>query len=195
MRAYGERVKEGFLSFCWGQVGVVEYVWCAYNSLVVILPPVTSSSVQGVMCLYGKSADGVIKQLSHSSPVVFASLFQLRKQPSKQDWTIQWPCRKAGKENSPGVPPGTDPVDPHPPLPEPRGPVRMRQHYCTPAPPWEPPVYTHVDRLTVDAYPGLYPLPAGVRAPVPAPIAPGSMRSPTAPQHRHHRDPAGTRRP
>ncbi|NXM32068.1 KSR2 Kinase, partial [Oxyruncus cristatus] len=92
---------------------------------------------------------------------------------SKQDWTIQWPTTEPGKENSPGcqAEPGqwarthlsqSPKVQP-----------KCGQHHCHGGSPHAP-LYTHVDRLTVDAHPGLCP-----------PLESGHRSLPPSPRQRH----------
>ncbi|TRZ20958.1 hypothetical protein HGM15179_006139 [Zosterops borbonicus] len=87
---------------------------------------------------------------------------------SKQDWTIQWPSTEPGKENSPGCP-----AEPGPwgrTHPSPKAPPKCGQHHCHGGPASLGPVYTHVDRLTVEPPPGLCPpLEAGPRSLPPSP--------------------------
>ncbi|NXG18486.1 KSR2 Kinase, partial [Grallaria varia] len=92
---------------------------------------------------------------------------------SKQDWTIQWPTTEPGKENSPGcqVEPGqwgrthlsqSPKVQP-----------KCGQHHCHAGSPHGP-LYTHVDRLTVEGHPGLCP-----------PLESGHRSLPPSPRQRH----------
>ncbi|NXF08541.1 KSR2 Kinase, partial [Smithornis capensis] len=92
---------------------------------------------------------------------------------SKQDWTIQWPATEPGKENSPGcqVEPGqwsrthlsqSPKVQP-----------KCGQHHCHMGSPHGP-LYTHVDRLTVEGHPGLCP-----------PLESGHRSLPPSPRQRH----------
>ncbi|NXL97147.1 KSR2 Kinase, partial [Tyrannus savana] len=92
---------------------------------------------------------------------------------SKQDWTIQWPTTEPGKENSPGcqAEPGqwarthlsqSPKVQP-----------KCGQHHCHGGSPHAP-LYTHVDRLTVEAHPGLCP-----------PLESGHRSLPPSPRQRH----------
>lgn len=99
---------------------------------------------------------------------------------------------RAGQQ--PCVPPRVQPVDPHPPLPEPQGPVQMypallsRQPYAR-DPCVHPRGQTHRGCL-----PELVPAAApGIRPPLPAPVTPAAARSPhpaSHPEYRHHRDPS-----
>ncbi|XP_034872984.1 kinase suppressor of Ras 2 [Mirounga leonina] len=95
---------------------------------------------------------------------------------SKQDWTIQWPTTETGKENNPVCPPEPSPwVRTH--LSQsPRVQTKCIQHYSHAGPSPGAPVYTHVDRLTVDAYPGLCP---------PPPLESGHRSLPPSPRQRH----------
>ncbi|XP_076208987.1 kinase suppressor of Ras 2 isoform X3 [Aptenodytes patagonicus] len=92
---------------------------------------------------------------------------------SKQDWTIQWPTTEPGKENSPGcqLEPGqwgrthlsqSPKVQP-----------KCGQHHCHAGSPHGP-MYTHVDRLTVEGHPGLCP-----------PVESGHRSLPPSPRQRH----------
>ncbi|NXP47858.1 KSR2 Kinase, partial [Heliornis fulica] len=92
---------------------------------------------------------------------------------SKQDWTIQWPTTEPGKENSPGcqLEPGqwgrthlsqSPKVQP-----------KCGQHHCHVGSPHGP-MYTHVDRLTVEGHPGLCP-----------PVESGHRSLPPSPRQRH----------
>ncbi|XP_073078445.1 kinase suppressor of Ras 2 isoform X1 [Manis javanica] len=95
---------------------------------------------------------------------------------SKQDWTIQWPTTETGKENNPVCPPEpTLWIRTH--LSQsPRVQSKCAQHYCHTSPTPGAPVYTHVDRLTVDSYPGLCP---------PLPLESGHRSLPPSPRQRH----------
>ncbi|XP_071880288.1 kinase suppressor of Ras 2 isoform X3 [Anas platyrhynchos] len=92
---------------------------------------------------------------------------------SKQDWTIQWPTAEPGKENQPGCPP--EPVQwirTH--LSQsPKPPPKCAQHHCH-AGSSHGPLYTHVDRLTVEGHPGLCP-----------PVESGHRSLPPSPRQRH----------
>ncbi|KAM6403953.1 kinase suppressor of Ras 2 [Rhynochetos jubatus] len=90
---------------------------------------------------------------------------------SKQDWTIQWPTTEPGKENSPGCQAGqwgrthlsqSPKVQP-----------KCGQHHCHAGSPHGP-MYTHVDRLTVEGHPGLCP-----------PVESGHRSLPPSPRQRH----------
>ncbi|NWR53398.1 KSR2 Kinase, partial [Regulus satrapa] len=90
---------------------------------------------------------------------------------SKQDWTIQWPSTEPGKENSPGCPPEPGPWGrTHP---SPKVQPKCGQHHCHAGSPHGP-MYTHVDRLTVEGHPGLCP-----------PLESGHRSLPPSPRQRH----------
>ncbi|NXO94902.1 KSR2 Kinase, partial [Certhia brachydactyla] len=90
---------------------------------------------------------------------------------SKQDWTIQWPSTEPGKENSPGCPPEPGPWGrTHP---SPKVQPKCGQHHCH-ASSSHGPMYTHVDRLTVEGHPGLCP-----------PLESGHRSLPPSPRQRH----------
>ncbi|XP_058387499.1 kinase suppressor of Ras 2 [Diceros bicornis minor] len=95
---------------------------------------------------------------------------------SKQDWTIQWPTTETGKENNPVCPPEPTPWIRTHLSQSPRVQSKCVQHYCHTSPTPGAPVYTHVDRLTVDAYPGLCP---------PLPLESGHRSLPPSPRQRH----------
>ncbi|XP_066187315.1 kinase suppressor of Ras 2 [Sylvia atricapilla] len=91
---------------------------------------------------------------------------------SKQDWTIQWPSTEPGKENSPGCP-----AEPGPwgrTHPSPKVQPKCGQHHCHAASASHGPMYTHVDRLTVEGHPGLCP-----------PLESGHRSLPPSPRQRH----------
>ncbi|XP_071428454.1 kinase suppressor of Ras 2 isoform X3 [Pithys albifrons albifrons] len=93
---------------------------------------------------------------------------------SKQDWTIQWPTTEPGKENSPA----SCPADPGPwgrthLSQSPKVPPKCGQHHCH-AGSSHGPLYTHVDRLTVEGHPGLCP-----------PLESGHRSLPPSPRQRH----------
>ncbi|NXC00120.1 KSR2 Kinase, partial [Orthonyx spaldingii] len=90
---------------------------------------------------------------------------------SKQDWTIQWPSTEPGKENSPGC--GAEPGPWGRTHPSPKAPPKCGQHHCHAGPALGP-VYSHVDRLTVEGPPGLCP-----------PLEPGHRSLPPSPRQRH----------
>ncbi|KAF0879764.1 KSR2 Kinase, partial [Crocuta crocuta] len=94
---------------------------------------------------------------------------------SKQDWTIQWPTTETGKENNPVCPPEPTPWIRTHLSQSPRVQTKCVQHYCHASPSAGAPVYTHVDRLTVDAYPGL----------CPPPLESGHRSLPPSPRQRH----------
>ncbi|XP_041575374.1 kinase suppressor of Ras 2 isoform X2 [Taeniopygia guttata] len=90
---------------------------------------------------------------------------------SKQDWTIQWPSTEPGKENSPGCPPEPGPWGrTHL---SPKIQPKCGQHHCH-AGTSHGPMYTHVDRLTVEGHPGLCP-----------PLESGHRSLPPSPRQRH----------
>ncbi|NXI84837.1 KSR2 Kinase, partial [Rhipidura dahli] len=90
---------------------------------------------------------------------------------SKQDWTIQWPSTEPGKENSPGCPPEPAPWGrTHL---SPKVQPKCGQHHCHASSPHGP-MYTHVDRLTVEGHPGLCP-----------PLESGHRSLPPSPRQRH----------
>ncbi|NXR49706.1 KSR2 Kinase, partial [Hippolais icterina] len=90
---------------------------------------------------------------------------------SKQDWTIQWPSTEPGKENSPGCPPEPGPWGrTHL---SPKVQPKCGQHHCH-AGSSHGPMYTHVDRLTVEGHPGLCP-----------PLESGHRSLPPSPRQRH----------
>ncbi|XP_029778768.1 LOW QUALITY PROTEIN: kinase suppressor of Ras 2 [Suricata suricatta] len=95
---------------------------------------------------------------------------------SKQDWTIQWPTTETGKENNPVCPPEPTPWIRTHLSQSPRVQTKCVQHYCHASPSPGAPVYTHVDRLTVDACPGLCP---------PPPLESGHRSLPPSPRQRH----------
>ncbi|XP_066055742.1 kinase suppressor of Ras 2 isoform X2 [Chamaea fasciata] len=91
---------------------------------------------------------------------------------SKQDWTIQWPSTEPGKENSPGCP-----AEPGPwgrTHASPKVQPKCGQHHCHAGSAPHGPVYTHVDRLTVEGHPGLCP-----------PLESGHRSLPPSPRQRH----------
>ncbi|KFO23793.1 Kinase suppressor of Ras 2 [Fukomys damarensis] len=98
---------------------------------------------------------------------------------SKQDWTIQWPTTETGKENNPVCPPEPTPWIRTHLSQSPRVQSKCVQHYCHTSPALGAPVYTHVDRLTVDPYPGLCPpLESGHRSLPPSPRQRHTVRTP-----------------
>ncbi|NWR02511.1 KSR2 Kinase, partial [Paradoxornis webbianus] len=91
---------------------------------------------------------------------------------SKQDWTIQWPSTEPGKENSPGCP-----AEPGPwgrTHLSPKVQPKCGQHHCHAGSAPHGPMYTHVDRLTVEGHPGLCP-----------PLESGHRSLPPSPRQRH----------
>ncbi|NXQ30282.1 KSR2 Kinase, partial [Alaudala cheleensis] len=90
---------------------------------------------------------------------------------SKQDWTIQWPSTEPGKENSPGC--AAEPGPWGRTHPSPKAQPKCGQHHCHAASSHGP-VYTHVDRLTVEGHPGLCP-----------PLESGHRSLPPSPRQRH----------
>ncbi|XP_042684916.1 LOW QUALITY PROTEIN: kinase suppressor of Ras 2 [Centrocercus urophasianus] len=87
---------------------------------------------------------------------------------SKQDWTIQWPTTEPGKENQPGCPQEAAPWSRTHLSASPKPPAKCAQHHC------HGPLYTHVDRLTVEGHPGLCP-----------PVESGHRSLPPSPRQRH----------
>ncbi|XP_042742141.1 kinase suppressor of Ras 2 isoform X2 [Lagopus leucura] len=87
---------------------------------------------------------------------------------SKQDWTIQWPTTEPGKENQPGCPQEPAPWSRTHLSASPKPPAKCAQHHC------HGPLYTHVDRLTVEGHPGLCP-----------PVESGHRSLPPSPRQRH----------
>ncbi|XP_048820234.1 kinase suppressor of Ras 2 isoform X3 [Lagopus muta] len=87
---------------------------------------------------------------------------------SKQDWTIQWPTTEPGKENQPGCPQEPAPWSRMHLSASPKPPAKCAQHHC------HGPLYTHVDRLTVEGHPGLCP-----------PVESGHRSLPPSPRQRH----------
>ncbi|KAM6051601.1 kinase suppressor of Ras 2 isoform 2-T2 [Theristicus caerulescens] len=92
---------------------------------------------------------------------------------SKQDWTIQWPTTEPGKENSPGCQPEPGPWGRTHLSQSPKVQPKCGQHHCHAALPHGP-MYTHVDRLTVEGHPGLCP-----------PVESGHRSLPPSPRQRH----------
>ncbi|XP_074966830.1 kinase suppressor of Ras 2 [Phalacrocorax aristotelis] len=92
---------------------------------------------------------------------------------SKQDWTIQWPTTESGKENSPGCQPEPGQWGRTHLLQSPKVQPKCGQHHCHPGSPHGP-MYTHVDRLTVEGHPGLCP-----------PMESGHRSLPPSPRQRH----------
>ncbi|KAM9280897.1 kinase suppressor of Ras 2 [Morus bassanus] len=92
---------------------------------------------------------------------------------SKQDWTIQWPTTEPGKENSPGCQPEPGQWGRTHLSQSPKVQPKCGQHHCHPGSPHGP-MYTHVDRLTVEGHPGLCP-----------PMESGHRSLPPSPRQRH----------
>lgn len=127
-------------------------------------------------------------------PRLSVPLLLLRRESlqTRLDHPVAHHGARAGQQ--PCVPPGAQLVDPHPPLPEPQGPVQMCPALLSQQPyAWSPRVHprgqTHRGCL-----PELVPTAtAGIRPPLLAPVTPAAARSshPTShPQYRHHRDPS-----
>ncbi|NXM73113.1 KSR2 Kinase, partial [Serilophus lunatus] len=92
---------------------------------------------------------------------------------SKQDWTIQWPTTEPGKENSPGCQAEPGQWGRTHLSQSPKVPPKCGQHHCHAGSPHGP-LYTHVDRLTVEGHPGLCP-----------PLESGHRSLPPSPRQRH----------
>ncbi|NWT41184.1 KSR2 Kinase, partial [Chroicocephalus maculipennis] len=92
---------------------------------------------------------------------------------SKQDWTIQWPTTEPGKENSPGCQPEPGQWGRTHLSQSPKVQPKCGQHHCHGGSPHGP-MYTHVDRLTVEGHPGLCP-----------PVESGHCSLPPSPRQRH----------
>ncbi|XP_049662766.1 kinase suppressor of Ras 2 isoform X2 [Accipiter gentilis] len=92
---------------------------------------------------------------------------------SKQDWTIQWPTTEPGKENSPGCQPEPGQWGRTHLSQSPKVQPKCGQHHCHVGSPHGP-MYTHVDRLTVEGHPGLCP-----------PVESGHRSLPPSPRQRH----------
>ncbi|XP_063206790.1 kinase suppressor of Ras 2 isoform X3 [Chroicocephalus ridibundus] len=92
---------------------------------------------------------------------------------SKQDWTIQWPTTEPGKENSPGCQPEPGQWGRTHLSQSPKVQPKCGQHHCHGGSPHGP-MYTHVDRLTVEGHPGLCP-----------PVESGHRSLPPSPRQRH----------
>ncbi|XP_009460982.1 PREDICTED: kinase suppressor of Ras 2 [Nipponia nippon] len=92
---------------------------------------------------------------------------------SKQDWTIQWPTTEPGKENSPGCQPEPGQWGRTHLSQSPKVQPKCGQHHCHAVLPHGP-MYTHVDRLTVEGHPGLCP-----------PVESGHRSLPPSPRQRH----------
>ncbi|XP_029332766.1 kinase suppressor of Ras 2 [Mus caroli] len=96
---------------------------------------------------------------------------------SKQDWIIQWPTTEPGQESNPVCPPEPSPWIRTHLSQSPRVQTKCPQHFCPTSPTPGTPVYTQVDRLTVDAYPNL--------CPPPPPLESGHRSLPPSPRQRH----------
>ncbi|XP_052024713.1 kinase suppressor of Ras 2-like [Apodemus sylvaticus] len=94
---------------------------------------------------------------------------------SKEDWIIQWPTTESGQESNPVCP--TEPSLGTRPSQSPRLQTKCPQHVSDTSSMPGTPVYTHVDRLTVDAYPSL--------CPPPPPLESGHRSLPPSPRQRH----------
>uniref|UniRef100_A0A5F8GYK6 Kinase suppressor of ras 2 n=1 Tax=Monodelphis domestica TaxID=13616 RepID=A0A5F8GYK6_MONDO len=119
-------------------------------------------------------------QLQHWFRIVDVrkEVMEVKKSLSKQDWTIQWPTPEAGKENNPACPAESTPWIRTHLSQSPKVQSKCIQHYCPPGPTLGP-VYTHVDRLTVEGYPGLCPpLESGHRSLPPSPRQRHAVRTP-----------------
>uniref|UniRef100_A0A670KBE3 non-specific serine/threonine protein kinase n=1 Tax=Podarcis muralis TaxID=64176 RepID=A0A670KBE3_PODMU len=93
---------------------------------------------------------------------------------SKQDWTIQWPATtETGKENNPVCQSESMQWIRTHLSPSPKAQSKCTQHYCHSTLPHGP-VYAHVDRLTVEGFPGLCP-----------PLESGHRSLPPSPRQRH----------
>ncbi|MBN3272356.1 KSR2 Kinase, partial [Polyodon spathula] len=87
---------------------------------------------------------------------------------SKQDWAIQWPTSETGKENNPISQPEPSQWIRFHLSQSPKVQSKYNQHYCQ-SPQSLGPNYMHVDRLTVESYPGLFPPLEGHRSLPPSP--------------------------
>ncbi|XP_044845517.1 kinase suppressor of Ras 2 isoform X2 [Mauremys mutica] len=92
---------------------------------------------------------------------------------SKQDWTIQWPTPETGKENTPVCQAESMQWIRTHLSQSPKVQSKCMQHYCHPASAHGP-TYAHVERLTVEGYPGLCP-----------PLEAGHRSLPPSPRQRH----------
>ncbi|XP_053223990.1 kinase suppressor of Ras 2 isoform X1 [Podarcis raffonei] len=93
---------------------------------------------------------------------------------SKQDWTIQWPATtETGKENNPVCQSESMQWIRTHLSPSPKAQSKCIQHHCHSTLPHGP-VYAHVDRLTVEGFPGLCP-----------PLESGHRSLPPSPRQRH----------
>ncbi|XP_050014879.1 LOW QUALITY PROTEIN: kinase suppressor of Ras 2 [Alexandromys fortis] len=100
---------------------------------------------------------------------------------SKQDWIIQWPTTEPGQDNNPVCPPEPSSWIRTPLSQSPRVQSKCVQPFCHSSPTPGAPVYTHVDRLTVDAYQSLCPPPlleSGHRSLPPSPRQRHAVRTP-----------------
>ncbi|XP_059105731.1 kinase suppressor of Ras 2 [Peromyscus eremicus] len=95
---------------------------------------------------------------------------------SKQDWIIQWPTTEPGQDSNPVCPPESSPWIRTHLSQSPRVQSKCVQPFCHASPTPGTPVYTHVDRLTVDAYQSLCP---------PPPLESGHRSLPPSPRQRH----------
>ncbi|XP_012975236.1 kinase suppressor of Ras 2 isoform X2 [Mesocricetus auratus] len=95
---------------------------------------------------------------------------------SKQDWIIQWPTTEPGQDSNPVCPPESSPWIRTHLSQSPRVQSKCVQPLCHTSPTPGAPVYTHVDRLTVDAYQSLCP---------PPPLESGHRSLPPSPRQRH----------
>ncbi|XP_015852886.1 kinase suppressor of Ras 2 isoform X2 [Peromyscus maniculatus bairdii] len=95
---------------------------------------------------------------------------------SKQDWIIQWPTTEPGQDSNPVCPPESSPWIRTHLSQSPRVQSKCIQPFCHASPTPGTPVYTHVDRLTVDAYQSLCP---------PPPLESGHRSLPPSPRQRH----------
>ncbi|CAM4563539.1 kinase suppressor of Ras 2 isoform X1 [Lepidochelys kempii] len=92
---------------------------------------------------------------------------------SKQDWTIQWPTPETGKENTPVCQPESMQWIRTHLSQSPKVQAKCMQRYCHPGSAHGP-TYAHVERLTVEGYPGLCP-----------PLEAGHRSLPPSPRQRH----------
>uniref|UniRef100_A0A8C3T6E8 non-specific serine/threonine protein kinase n=1 Tax=Chelydra serpentina TaxID=8475 RepID=A0A8C3T6E8_CHESE len=92
---------------------------------------------------------------------------------SKQDWTIQWPTPETGKENNPVCQPESMQWIRTHLSQSPKVQSKCGQHFCHPGAAHGP-TYAHVERLTVEGYPGLCP-----------PLEAGHRSLPPSPRQRH----------
>uniref|UniRef100_A0ACB8FY55 Kinase suppressor of Ras 2 n=1 Tax=Sphaerodactylus townsendi TaxID=933632 RepID=A0ACB8FY55_9SAUR len=92
---------------------------------------------------------------------------------SKQDWTIQWPLTETSKENNSACQSESMQWIRTHLSPSPKTQSKCIQHYCHLGLSHGP-AYTHVDRLTVEGFPGLCP-----------PLESGHRSLPPSPRQRH----------